>query len=91
ENRNDWNEAERLLVSIAALCNDSYINEDKQEIGDPTEIALINFANKHGQDYEVLRQKFPREAELPFDSDRKLMSTVHTIDGTRMLLAKGGP
>ncbi len=91
ENLNDWNKAERLLVSIAALCNDSYINEDKQEIGDPTEVALINFANKHGQDYEALRQKFPREAELPFDSDRKLMSTVHTIDGTRMLLAKGGP
>ncbi|WP_077303081.1 cation-translocating P-type ATPase [Virgibacillus pantothenticus] len=91
EDPNDWQEAERLLVYIAALCNDSYINRDKQEVGDPTETALINFANKHAQNYEELRKKYPREAELPFDSDRKLMSTVHTIDGTKMLLAKGGP
>ncbi len=87
----DWQKEERLLVYIAALCNDSYINQDGQEVGDPTEVALIQFANNHGHPYEELRQTYPREAELPFDSDRKLMSTVHTINGTKMLLAKGGP
>ncbi|WP_369901457.1 cation-translocating P-type ATPase [Bacillus manliponensis] len=87
----EWDDSERLLVRIAALCNDSYINEDGQEVGDPTEVALINFANKHGHEYEELRATYKREAELPFDSDRKLMSTVHTMDGQRMMLTKGGP
>lgn len=87
----EWDESERLLVRIAALCNDSYINEDGKEVGDPTEVALINFANKHAHEYEELRATYKREGELPFDSDRKLMSTVHTIDGQKMMLTKGGP
>lgn len=87
----EWDESERLLVYIAALCNDSYINEDGQEVGDPTEVALIHFANKHAHEYENLRATYKREAELPFDSNRKLMSTVHTIDGKTMMLTKGGP
>ncbi|WP_243293140.1 cation-translocating P-type ATPase [Bacillus sp. FJAT-47783] len=91
DNLNDWDKSERFLVYIAALCNDSYMNKDGQEVGDPTEVALINFANKHGRNYEELRKTYQREAELPFDSDRKLMSTVHTIDGTKMMLTKGGP
>jgi P-type Ca2+ transporter type 2C len=91
DNVDEWDDSERLLVRIAALCNDSYINEDRQEIGDPTEVALINFANKHGHEYEELRATYRREAELPFDSDRKLMSTVHTIDGQKVMLTKGGP
>ncbi|MFD1066436.1 cation-translocating P-type ATPase [Oceanobacillus locisalsi] len=91
ENPDDWDKSEKLLVYIAALCNDSYINQENQEIGDPTEIALIQFANKQAHDYQELREKYPREAELPFDSDRKLMSTVHHIDGERLLFVKGGP
>ncbi|WP_338752697.1 cation-translocating P-type ATPase [Bacillus sp. FJAT-52991] len=91
ENPDDWNESERLLVHIAALCNDSYINNDGQEIGDPTETALINFANKHAHEYEQLRAVYQRVAEIPFDSDRKLMSTVHNMDGANMMLTKGGP
>ncbi|SHG19228.1 cation-translocating P-type ATPase [Ornithinibacillus halophilus] len=86
-----WTKAEKFLVNIAALCNDSYINKDGNEVGDPTEVALINFANKNNQDYDALRQQYPREGELPFDSDRKLMSTVHTIDGEKLMLTKGGP
>lgn len=91
ENPNDWGKSEKLLVYIAALCNDSYINQDEQEIGDPTEVALIQFTDKHAHSYQELRKKYPREAELPFDSDRKLMSTVHHIDGERLLFVKGGP
>ena len=52
---------------------------------------MIAFSNKLNQPYENVRKAYPREAELPFDSDRKLMSTVHTIDGERLLLTKGGP
>ncbi|OCA84377.1 ATPase [Bacillus sp. FJAT-27225] len=91
ENPDDWNKAEQMLINIAALCNDSYINDSGQEVGDPTEVALINFANKNNRNYNELRNTYPREAELPFDSDRKLMSTVNSINGSRMILTKGGP
>lgn len=91
ESPTKWNESERLLVDIAVLCNDSYINNDGKEVGDPTEVALINFANDNNQDYQELRDTHKREAELPFDSDRKLMSTLHTIKGEKLMLTKGGP
>ena len=78
-------------VNIAALCNDSYINDEGKEIGDPTEVALIQFANKNNKDYQEIRDTFQREIELPFDSDRKLMSTVHTINEPKLILTKGGP
>ncbi|WP_208589839.1 cation-translocating P-type ATPase [Gracilibacillus suaedae] len=86
-----WTKSERLLIQILVLCNDSYINEDNNEIGDPTEIALIRLAEKQNLSYKELRNKYQREAELPFDSDRKMMSTVYTIDGERLMLIKGGP
>ncbi|CDO04576.1 Calcium-transporting ATPase [Oceanobacillus picturae] len=91
ENKEDWDEAQKLLLYTAVLCNDSYINEEGQEIGDPTETALIHFANKVYGGYEEIREAYDREEELPFDSDRKLMSTVYTIDGTKRMLIKGGP
>jgi P-type Ca2+ transporter type 2C len=86
-----WSASERWLMQVAVLCNDAHINQDGAELGDPTEVALIAYSNEKKQPYAKLRREFPREAELPFDSDRKLMSTVHTIDGQRMLLTKGGP
>lgn len=86
-----WTFDEKRLMQIAVLANDSNINEEGQELGDPTEVAMIAFSNKVNKPYGELRMSYPREAELPFDSDRKLMSTVHTIDGERLLLTKGGP
>ncbi|GGK60773.1 cation-translocating P-type ATPase [Rufibacter glacialis] len=86
-----WNASARRLMQVAVLCNDSHINEDGTVIGDPTEIALIAFSNQNQLPYGDIRKKYRREAELPFDSDRKLMSTVHTLDGQRLLLTKGGP
>lgn len=77
----------RLLIS-SMLCNDSK-NTDGVEIGDPTETALINLGSKLGLDPEEVRQKYPRESENPFDSDRKLMSTKHTIEGTPIMIVKG--
>ncbi|GGM26085.1 calcium-transporting ATPase [Paraliobacillus quinghaiensis] len=91
ESPENWSESERLLVNISVLCNDSYINNDGKEVGDPTEVALINFSNDNNQDYHELRETHKRIAELPFDSDRKLMSTLYTIKGERLMLTKGGP
>lgn len=86
-----WSAEERRLLHIAVLCNDSNINQEGKELGDPTEVALIAFSNRVNKDYNEIRDQFPREAELPFDSDRKLMSTVHTFEGQTALLTKGGP
>lgn len=91
KNHEEWNESEQMLIKIAALCNDSYMNEDEQEIGDPTEIALLYFANEHGQEVKQLRSNYNREDEIPFDSERKLMSTVYSLDGKQLMLVKGGP
>ena len=75
-----------LLASI--LCNDSR-NTDGVEVGDPTETALINLGSKLGVCPEDVREKYPRESENPFDSDRKLMSTKHTMEGIPTMLVKG--
>ena len=77
----------RLLIS-SMLCNDSK-NTDGVEIGDPTETALINLGSRLGLDPEAVRAKYPRESENPFDSDRKLMSTKHTLDGIPTMVTKG--
>lgn len=82
---------ERLLIDTAVLCNDSYIDSKGQEVGDPTEVALINYANKAGEDYLALRERYERISEVPFDSDRKLMSTLNDYEGSRLLFIKGGP
>lgn len=87
----EWSEEARRLLHIAVLCNDSNINEEGKELGDPTEVALIAFSNSKDKDYREIRDNFPREAELPFDSERKLMSTLHTFGGRKAMLTKGGP
>jgi Ca2+-transporting ATPase len=87
----EWSEEARRLLHIAVLCNDSNINEEGKELGDPTEVALIAFSNSKNRDYREIRDNFPREAELPFDSERKLMTTLHTFGGQKALLTKGGP
>lgn len=87
----DWNQSERLLIDVAVLCNDSYLNTKGDQVGDPTELALIHFAEKNNVSYQALRETHQRIEELPFDSDRKLMSTMHIIEGERKLLIKGGP
>ncbi|EUJ19030.1 putative cation (calcium) transporting ATPase [Listeria aquatica FSL S10-1188] len=86
-----WEEAERRLMNIAVLCNDSSIGEDGKELGDPTETALLAFSSASNQDPSALRKMYPRIAELPFDSDRKLMSTMHLFGGENVMLTKGGP
>lgn len=76
------------LIIDGALCNDS-VQKEGQEIGDPTEIALVNFSEKHDLPVQKMREKYQRLGEIPFDSDRKLMSTVHKIGGNYKMLTKG--
>lgn len=82
------NELNELLMLSSVLCNDSS-NVNGTEIGDPTELALINYASKFDFDYEDIRNKYERISEIPFDSDRKLMSTVHSIHGKNIMITKG--
>ena len=77
----------RLLIS-SILCNDS-TNIDGVEIGDPTETALINLGSSLGLDPEEVRVKYPRESENPFDSDRKMMATKHSLNGVPTMIVKG--
>jgi calcium-translocating P-type ATPase len=87
----DISKSEEQLLNIAVLANDASVSQEGKKIGDPTEIAMVDFAHKQNQSSENMRQMFPRLAELPFDSDRKLMSTVHNISGEQELLVKGAP
>ena len=78
------------VLQIGALCNDSSISGDSL-IGDPTELALVTLAAKGKFTQKELKKEFPRIDEFPFDSDRKLMSTVHKIEGQKQLYTKGAP
>ena len=80
------NENEKLLLRFSILCNDS-TNTDGQEIGDPTETALINLGSNLGIEIMQVRERYPRLSEVPFDSERKLMSTAHRIQDDKMLTA----
>ncbi len=80
--------AQRCLLDYSILCNDS-TNENGVEIGDPTETALINLGSRYGVEAASVRKLYPRDGELPFDSDRKMMSTLHRIDGENRMIVKG--
>ena len=88
ENLDFANPAHRWLLKTAVLANDS-TSVDGKEIGDPTEVALINLAHKFWVEETTYRTQHPRLAELAFDSDRKLMSTLHCLDGVYTLCTKG--
>lgn len=83
------NEKYFLLASI--LCNDSDINEEGKETGDPTEVGLINFAKNNSIDFKKIRDEYRRKGEIPFDSGRKIMSTVNEVDGKTIMFSKGAP
>lgn len=81
-------ESQKELLTYSILCNDA-TNEDGEEIGDPTETALVNLGIKLGVQAADIRNQFLRVSEIPFDSDRKLMSTVHDMDGLSVMITKG--
>ena len=76
------------LLRTALLCSDATVNESG-EVGDPTEVALVRLGEAHGIDEEETRRRWPRLTEIPFDSDRKMMSTVHQFSGGMMMVTKG--
>ena len=86
-------ESIKKLLSFASLCCDGSVifNQDgsQQHIGDPTETSIIAAAHKNGIEIDELNKSCPRLAELPFDSDRKLMSTINRIDGKNIVIVKG--
>ena len=82
------NHLDDYLMKACVLCNDS-ITREKESMGDPTEIALVNFAELYGIDEEEMRSEIKRQQEIAFDSDRKLMSTLHKIDNKLILFTKG--
>lgn len=82
----------RKLLMYGTLCSDSSVvfgADSEQHVGDPTETAIIVAAHKNGMEKNNLCTSYPRLAELPFDSDRKLMSTVNRIDGKNIVIVKG--
>lgn len=82
------NAIEKDLILKALLCNDA-LERDHKEIGDPTEIALVKLGKQYDFDELLVRDHCPRVAELPFDSDRKLMSTVNRINQQSIMITKG--
>ena len=82
------NPLHKQMMRLSILCNDS-TNTDGEEIGDPTETAMINLADKLGVPAQRVRNAYPRLSEVPFDSDRKLMSTLHNLKDGYTMITKG--
>jgi len=81
---------EHLLAEAMSLCSDAEIEEgDKEATGEPTEAALVNFANKLGYPKYQLEKEYPRVGEAPFDSMRKMMSTIHQKENQVIQYTKG--
>ena len=88
---NNTEEVKKLLMYATLCCDGSVVfnGNEEQHIGDPTETAIVLAAHKNGMEKQELNRKYPRLAEIPFDSDRKLMSTVNRIDGKNIVIVKG--
>ncbi len=83
---------ETLLATAMSLCSDAEPGQDGQAVGEPTECALVNYAAALGLDKGALKTRYPRVGEAPFDSMRKMMSTVHASpDGGFVQFTKGAP
>lgn len=88
----DCTEPTRNLLLMGALCCDGSVNfadGEEKHIGDPTETAIVLAAHKNGMQKDTINEKYPRIAEIPFDSDRKLMTTVNVFDGKKVVIVKG--
>ncbi len=84
------NEVEKQAVLMGILCNDASTT-DEEKIGDPTEIALVDLGEIYNMDELSLRKEYSRIGEIPFDSERKIMSTVHRVKDRTLMVTKGAP
>ena len=85
-------ESVKTLLQYGTLCCDGSVvfhGTEEQHIGDPTETAIVLAAHKNGMPKDDLNKRYPRLAEIPFDSDRKLMTTVNRIDNKNIVIVKG--
>ncbi len=86
-------ESIRQLLRYGTLCCDGTVtfgpDGKEQHLGDPTETSIVVAAHKNGMEQEALKKEYPRLAEIPFDSDRKLMTTVNRVDGKNLVIVKG--
>lgn len=80
---------EKQLLQAMVLCNDSLIDDQGNNIGDPTELALTMVGNELGMNEKIFRVEHPRIDEIPFDSGRKLMTTVHQMNNHKIAYTKG--
>ncbi len=86
-----WGDNEEFLATAMSLCSDAKPDESEEAQGEPTECALVNYATKLGLKKGDLEQKSPRVGEVPFDSGRKMMSTVHKTEDGFIQYTKGAP
>jgi len=84
-------EDEKILATAMALCTNAEVEEDGKSTGEPDEVALINYAKTLGLNKTDLVAAAPRAGEVPFDSGRKMMSTVHSVNGKFVQYTKGAP
>ncbi len=89
EYESPWNGQREALCRASLLCNDTNIVDGKT-VGDPTETAFIDYYRNNHDNYEYVKDNFPRLGEVPFDSDRKLMSTLHPIEGGKFVMYTKG-
>ena len=85
-------EAVRKLLLYGTLCSDGTVtfeNGEEKHLGDPTETSIVYAAHRNGMEKEDLNKRYPRLGGVPFDSDRKLMTTLHEIDGKYIAIVKG--
>lgn len=86
-----FGEREEVLASAMALCSDAEVEADGSVVGEPTEVALVQYAERF-RSKAILKNELPRVGEAPFDSSRKMMSTVHKMpDGRYIQYTKGAP
>lgn len=87
----DFTTNKELLAMAMALCSDAEIGEDGDAVGEPTECALVNYASSMGLNKDNMKLEQPRIGEVPFDSMRKMMTTIHNSDGKIVQYTKGAP
>ena len=84
----------KFILDLASMCTDSYIENKNGELvaeGEATEIAIVNEALRIGENKDELYKEYPRVADIPFDSTRKLMTTVHKLGNKYRIITKGAP
>ena len=81
------------IVTGAVLCNTASSDRENKTIyhGDPTESALLHYAVERGDDYEMIRQNYPRIDLIPFDTEKRWMASLHTLDDHKVIFLKGAP